>query len=210
MTTTTESFAKRPRKDLSRFKNGANFFLLKVFPWTRRMKFCQTCPKHTFFQKEAIFHKKSKCTEGQVECSFDYPTKKSLTKGRVIFALGTMQKNLSRKMFFLKVLIWTGKMQFWQGSRKFLPGMTKFFAQSPEKKNKKRTRITKKSWKNLWFSRKEPLSLNCFYRYLLCSFETTAGYFCTKCGKSFAQCSKMTEQTQCFQKNLFQKFRLNT
>ena len=193
-------------------KNAVLTTPLCLFPDTRPSLFTSMSisEKNTLFlSKGSNFTQKLNCTAGQIECSFDYPTEKNLTKSRVFFALGKMQKNLSRKMFFLKVHIWTGKMQFWPGSRKFLPGMTKFFAQSP-KMNKKRTRITKKSWKNLWFSRKEPLSLKCFYRYLVCSFETPAGYFCTKCGKSFAQCSKMTEQTQCFQKNLFQKFRLNT
>ena len=117
-----------------------------------------------FLSKGSNFPQKSNCTAGQIECSFDYPTEKKLTKGRTTFAhcLKTMQKNDSANMFFLKVHICSGKMHFWQGSWKFLPGMTKMFAQSPKKTNKKRFRISKKVAKTFPFSPRKTFVLKMF------------------------------------------------
>ena len=36
---------QKAKKTSLRVQERRKFFLLKVFPWTRRMKFCQTCPK---------------------------------------------------------------------------------------------------------------------------------------------------------------------
>ena len=60
--------------------------------------------KHTFFQKEASFLKKSKWTAGQVECSFDYATGKKRTNGLIDFAhrLKMMHKKWFRKNVFPK------------------------------------------------------------------------------------------------------------
>ena len=62
----------------------------------------------------------SKCSAGHVECSFDNPAEKFLTKLKYFrwMSENDMKNVSSRNLFFLKVVIWTLRMQFWKPLQK--------------------------------------------------------------------------------------------
>ena len=75
------------------------------------------------FENNCIFFRtsfSSKCSAGHVECSFDNPAEKFLTKLKYFrwMSENDMKIVSSRNLFFLKVVIWTLRMQFWKPRRK--------------------------------------------------------------------------------------------
>ena len=62
----------------------------------------------------------SKCSAGHVECSFDNSAEKFLTELKYFRWMSENDiKNVSsRNLFFLKVVIWTLRMQFWKPRQK--------------------------------------------------------------------------------------------
>ena len=62
----------------------------------------------------------SKCSAGHVECSFDNSAEKFLTELKYFrwMSENDMKNVSSRNLFFLKVVIWTLRMQFWKPRQK--------------------------------------------------------------------------------------------
>ena len=144
------------------------FFVLRVFFWTRRLEFWQSCGKictrkSKFFSKVWLFEVRnreeieflqkkmiaSRRSSGHLECTFNNPAQKISPE---IQSFSAERPKRFKKVFFphkiflIVMFFWTHRMPLSEPCRKFFPEVPFFLAWSPQLRRKWKSPEKNASW----------------------------------------------------------------